>query len=841
MANEIIYEGNLNIVPGGDPLYIPVKQYDGSYTRKMLFTMYDGSTVWDIPSTITKVVVEGSKPDNTGFSYECTRSGSVVTVPLMLQMTTVYGRIPIQVTFYDDDDNRVASASAWLMVAKSAFQQSDLASSSDFQSLISYVDKSAYYADLAYNNAKTWAVGGTGIREGEDTDNSSYYRMLSKSYAEGGSGVRSGEDTDNSEYYARMSRLYKGSPLTAETVADMTDTERVYVYVGSESGYTNGNWYFYNGSAWVSGGVYNSQAVQTDTSLTIADVAADAEAVGLKLDEKTRVYNTAVEMIADDKLKNGMSAKTLGFYEINDGGGAFYRIQDSAPSTHYELTDNNRYATLVHGKIANIRQYGAKGDGVTDDTAAFAEAINSGFPVYIPDGQFLIDFATYQNANLNVSGNGKNSVIVQSSSSKNNALFRILPFNKVRNLAIKANQNTSSTPLFLFGTYANEFKEYHYHVITDLFIEGNNYLDVFYFANLEAGAVGGIIRNCYIQFCNNGIWFNCTGTSTMSWTNNQYVEDVVIYSPYTCGFRINFGNSSNCEISHCTFYGITVILRDKTGTVIGFRLEPSGYTLINPTTFNDNTNSSANMVSVNFGTTLPGWALNKATIISGFFEGLIQGQQNAHLYDVVEPKFIVFSNRTTIGTAAMLTGEFAAPDINEHGHFISNAYFKGGTTHYKSNTTEITGFDAYGPYLQLRPTTYGTRSVYAIAFSQTLSADIGYSGKFTVYIDFDCNNSNWQNYVSLSYTNGGTVPGTTFKYKNGGRYIYGLWTTLSNDATSTNNINIAINPTAPSGFYLRIRKFAAILGYINPINEIVSTFDYKPVVTLAEIKAAVSE
>ena len=71
-----------------------------------------------------------------------------------------------------------------------------------------------------------------------------------------------------------------GSPLVASTVAEMTDTSRVYVYVGSETGYTAGNWYYYNTSEWVSGGVYNSAAVQTDTSLTQSGMAADAKATG---------------------------------------------------------------------------------------------------------------------------------------------------------------------------------------------------------------------------------------------------------------------------------------------------------------------------------------------------------------------------------------------------------------------------------------------------------------------------------------------------------------------------------------------------------------------------------
>ena len=68
--------------------------------------------------------------------------------------------------------------------------------------------------------------------------------------------------------------------LVAKTVADMVDRFQIYVYVGNETGYTFGNWYYYNGSAWVSGGVYNTVAVALDDTLTVEGEAADAKAAG---------------------------------------------------------------------------------------------------------------------------------------------------------------------------------------------------------------------------------------------------------------------------------------------------------------------------------------------------------------------------------------------------------------------------------------------------------------------------------------------------------------------------------------------------------------------------------
>lgn len=51
-----------------------------------------------------------------------------------------------------------------------------------------------------------------------------------------------------------------GAPLVALTAAGMTDHDKVYLYMGNEAGYTAGNYYYWNGSAWSSGGTYGSGA-----------------------------------------------------------------------------------------------------------------------------------------------------------------------------------------------------------------------------------------------------------------------------------------------------------------------------------------------------------------------------------------------------------------------------------------------------------------------------------------------------------------------------------------------------------------------------------------------------
>lgn len=70
-------------------------------------------------------------------------------------------------------------------------------------------------------------------------------------------------------------RAAVGTPLVAATAADMTNINKIYVYTGSEAGYTAGDWYYWNGAAWTDGGVYNAVAVDSALSPTSTNPIAN--------------------------------------------------------------------------------------------------------------------------------------------------------------------------------------------------------------------------------------------------------------------------------------------------------------------------------------------------------------------------------------------------------------------------------------------------------------------------------------------------------------------------------------------------------------------------------------
>lgn len=58
-----------------------------------------------------------------------------------------------------------------------------------------------------------------------------------------------------------VSSLVSGTPIPVSTVAEMTDTTKIYLYAGNETGYVFGNWYYYGDDSWVEGGTYGDAGI----------------------------------------------------------------------------------------------------------------------------------------------------------------------------------------------------------------------------------------------------------------------------------------------------------------------------------------------------------------------------------------------------------------------------------------------------------------------------------------------------------------------------------------------------------------------------------------------------
>lgn len=85
-------ETNLNIVPSGVRPVIHCSQYDNNISA-IKFSLYKDNVAFPVPSWAA-VIINGQKPDKTGFSYAASAiSGNIVTIDVTQQMTAIAGDV----------------------------------------------------------------------------------------------------------------------------------------------------------------------------------------------------------------------------------------------------------------------------------------------------------------------------------------------------------------------------------------------------------------------------------------------------------------------------------------------------------------------------------------------------------------------------------------------------------------------------------------------------------------------------------------------------------------------------------------------------------------------------
>jgi hypothetical protein len=109
------------------------------------------------------------------------------------------------------------------------------------------------------------------------------------------------------------------------------------------------------------------------------------------------VHLTFQDMRADESLTEGMTVRTLGYYEPGDGGGGEYIVKaDQSRADGGSVTNlkNGLQGHLLPGDSINYKMFGAVGDGKNDDgeqiKAAHTYANRMGLPVVNLSGEYWI-------------------------------------------------------------------------------------------------------------------------------------------------------------------------------------------------------------------------------------------------------------------------------------------------------------------------------------------------------------------------------------------------------------------------------------------------------------------
>lgn len=175
--------------------------------------------------------------------------------------------------------------SAWISFGKTAIFYRDDNPDDIYEIALDHNNQAVIPHEVTQQDGKIW-IGVVGIKSNGQVITSEviWYEIIDGVYT-----AAMASRSVEASIYGRILEVVEqmkaaiGTPLTANTAEAMIDQGKIYVYTGNQTGYTFGNWYYYDGSEWVSGGVYNSIAFETDETLSIPGTAADAAVVGNRM------------------------------------------------------------------------------------------------------------------------------------------------------------------------------------------------------------------------------------------------------------------------------------------------------------------------------------------------------------------------------------------------------------------------------------------------------------------------------------------------------------------------------------------------------------------------------
>lgn len=144
---------------------------------------------------------------------------------------------------------------------------------------------------------------------------------------------------------------------------------------------------------------FDNLDVQDEVDKKLEEMAEDgtlAEIIAQYLQVSASIaFPNINTMKTAENLVDGSLVLTYGFHSLGDGGGAEYRVRAITNTdviddiTLFALNDETLVAEL-NTVSPNVKQLGAYGDGVHDDTTILQYAINNYNDVFIPEGNYLI-------------------------------------------------------------------------------------------------------------------------------------------------------------------------------------------------------------------------------------------------------------------------------------------------------------------------------------------------------------------------------------------------------------------------------------------------------------------
>ena len=213
-------------------------------------------------------------------------------------------------------------------------------------------------------------------------------------------------------------------------------------------------------------------------------------------------------------------AQTSGYYVAGDGGGNSFYWDGTSSATDNGgtiikptlVSGAGRWLAVDTSSYINVKQFGAVGDGVADDTTAISSAIDEFNTVYFPNGTYLFSGITINKHNVTLYGAGESrSVLLMTNAAAAAVTIGSTAFTSginIRNLKIEGNDSNLGGISLGTTTFAAARIR-----IQDVFITGFQNATNGYGIRLNSNQ-NTDIENLWIQECRLGIYRANGGYST---------------------------------------------------------------------------------------------------------------------------------------------------------------------------------------------------------------------------------------------------------------------------------------------------------------------------------------
>ena len=233
-----------------------------------------------------------------------------------------------------------------------------------------------------------------------------------------------------------------------------------------------------------------------------------------------------------------------------------YVGSDTPPAgTNVWIDPNGDASEVIGGVVMSVKDFGAVGDGVTDDTEALRAAARCGEMVFFPKGTYIITDSINAESNINWVGEGEDSIIeLRIGSNKDGTIISVNNFSiSIQGLALNANHSSASMGYMADCILTSNIKSVLLNNVK--FIDANMGLSLSGDTNSSVS-----ISNCKVENCNIGI--NIHGINGARISNCELV--------YGNGECIGIYQSQNTMITNvlCANGNSGIAIYESEGTTI---------------------------------------------------------------------------------------------------------------------------------------------------------------------------------------------------------------------------------------------------------------------------------